>query len=101
MKRAKLRWSMEALRNLQEILSYIEKDSPERAAGFGKKVLAGVQRLESFPSSGRWVPELDDQRPPPREIIIGEHRVIYRLNSGIVEIVTIVHGKRLLHFHQA
>lgn len=101
MKRVPIRWSEEAVNDFSDILAYIELDSPQRSTDFGKKILKSVRRLASFPESGRIVPELDDQTPLPREIIVGTYRIIYRINSKRVEIVTLIHGRRQLPFRKA
>ncbi|MBI4667716.1 MAG: hypothetical protein HY747_00795 [Elusimicrobia bacterium] len=44
----------------------------------------------------RKAPELWDQNPVPREILIGEYRLIYRVTGRAVEIVALVHGRRIL-----
>ena len=51
-------------------------------------------RLADFPESGRIVPEMND--PNFREIIPGNYRLIYRLRSGDVQIITVHHGAREL-----
>lgn len=91
-----IRWSEEAVRNLDAIIEHIGLDAPERAATFRRKVARIVGRLRTFPESGRLVPELSEQIPAPREVLIGDYRVIYRLVFGRVEIVTMIHGRRLL-----
>jgi plasmid stabilization system protein ParE len=57
-------------------------------------VFAVVERLESFPQSGRVVPEKKD--PQVREILLGNYRIIYRLREHMAELLTIHHGARLL-----
>ena len=47
-------------------------------------------RLIDFPQSGRIVPEIGDRSI--REIILGNYRIIYRLRSEAVEILTVHHG---------
>ncbi len=54
-----------------------------------------VERLESFPESGRLVPEMPDRRDL-REAIHGEYRIIYRLEAEQVSILTVRHARRLL-----
>jgi plasmid stabilization system protein ParE len=48
----------------------------------------------SFPRSGRVVPEVG--RDAIREIIVQHYRVVYRLRTNEVEILTVHHGARLL-----
>jgi plasmid stabilization system protein ParE len=95
-KRRRVRWSDEALSNLREILAFIREDSARRAEHFGERVIAATSRLSRFPRSGRSVPELQDQTPPPREIIVGDYRIIYQEMADGVEIVLMIHGRRQL-----
>jgi ParE-like toxin of type II ParDE toxin-antitoxin system len=53
-----------------------------------------VERLRSFPESGRVVPELN--RPEIREVIVRPYRVVYRIRPGAVEIATVFRASRLL-----
>jgi plasmid stabilization system protein ParE len=39
------------------------------------------------------VPEY--QRPDIRELILGSYRVVYRLQTGAAEVLTVFHGARL------
>jgi plasmid stabilization system protein ParE len=53
-------------------------------------LVAAVTRLESHPLSGRVVPELGDESL--REVIDRKYRIVYRVTSDAVEIVTVFHG---------
>jgi len=54
-----------------------------------------IERLESFPKSGRLVPECDD--PTIRELLHGNYRLIYRVvREDQIELLTIFHGASLL-----
>lgn len=64
--RTLIRWSAEAVRDLEEIHDYI----------------------------ARIVPELGD--PAVREIIHGVYRVVYELKNGWVEVLTIFRASRVL-----
>lgn len=94
MRRWRVHWSPRAARALEEILSHIRKDAPGEAEAFLERVARSVRRLESFPESGRKVPELSDQAPAPREIIMGDYRLIYRTLPGRIQIVLMIHGRR-------
>ena len=89
-----VRWSVEALADLEEIAAYIAADSPSIAATFVERVRDSVRRLAMFPRLGRMVPEL--QRPHAREVIVGRYRVFYTTTDGKVEIRMIRHGSRAL-----
>lgn len=91
---ADLIWTKQALSDVENITEYIAKDSNYYAKTFVEKIFTSVTRLEVFPESGRVVPELNDLCI--REIILGNYRIIYRVNSKIVEILTVYHSARLL-----
>jgi len=57
-----------------------------------RKIVAAVQRLNSFPESGRMVPERNT--PEIREVIVPPYRVVCRLRGGVVEIATVFRGTR-------
>jgi plasmid stabilization system protein ParE len=94
MKPYQIRWSDEALRNLEETLTFIEIDSPSRAASYIEKIFVRVEQLRGFPKQGRIVPELSDEIDPPREIVFERHRILYRISRNWIEIVSVFHARR-------
>jgi toxin ParE1/3/4 len=91
---AQVRWTLQAADDLERIAQFIARDSSQYASLFVIDVLDSVGRLADFPQSGRVVPEMNC--PNIREIILGNYRIIYRLKTDLVEILTIHHGARLL-----
>ncbi len=87
-----IRWSPRAANNLDEICSYIAKDSEYSAAIFAKRIIAIIMSLIQFPKSGRVVPEYDDTNL--REKIYENYRIVYRLKGEYIEIVAICHSAR-------
>ena len=83
-------WSPQALRDLEGLRAYIALDSPRYADLTVGRVVAAVERLKTFPESGRIVPERN--APDIREVIVGRYRVVYRLKAGVVEIATVFRG---------
>ncbi len=75
-------------------MSFIKADSPGYAQTFGLRIQQRVEQLRQFPESGRRVPE--DKNGTYRELIVGNYRVIYRVDQDTVTIVTLIHGARLL-----
>lgn len=59
-----------------------------------ESVVSSIERLRDFPLSGRAVPELDDELF--REVIARDYRVLYWIAGEDVEILAVLHGKRLL-----
>lgn len=91
---AHVRWTLQAADDLEAIANFIAEDSPHYATLFVIDALRAVERLIDFPQSGRIVPEV--HRRTVREIILGDYRIIYRCRRGVTEILTILHGARLL-----
>ncbi|HKZ79612.1 MAG TPA: type II toxin-antitoxin system RelE/ParE family toxin [Pyrinomonadaceae bacterium] len=87
-------WSPRAVEDLEAIAEYIAVDSAAYAATVVKSILSIASNLSRFPFSGRVVPEFNDRSI--REWFAYSYRVIYRVENGIVTVVAIVHGKRLL-----
>lgn len=90
----KIVWSEFALEDLRSIHEYISKDSKVYADKFVEKIINKVSQLESFPESGRVVPEFDTAAI--RELIEGNYRIVYRINPAQVSIVRVHHAARLL-----
>jgi plasmid stabilization system protein ParE len=78
---------------LESIRDYVATDSPRYAALVVERIIQGVERLASFPESGRVVPERSD--PQLREVIVRPYRVVYRLRPGAVEIATVFRASRM------
>ena len=76
----------------RQFVFFIARDAPPVAAVFAQRAFDATDRLANFPESGRIVPEMND--PNFREIVLGNYRLIYRLRSGDVQIVTMHHGAR-------
>ena len=87
-------WSPQALRDIKSIREYIAHDSPRYAELVVGRLIASVERLQTFPESGRVVPERGD--PEIREVIVKPFRVVYRRRAGVIEIATVFRASRLL-----
>jgi plasmid stabilization system protein ParE len=85
-------WSPDAESDLQGIRDYSAHDSQRYAAFVLQRIVAGVERLSTFPESGRIIPELDNAAI--REVIVDAFRVVYRYEGATVEIVTVFRGSR-------
>ena len=80
--------------DLEEITTYIARDSTAYARAVASKVLATAKSLGQFPGIGRMVPEAGDEAV--RERFVYSYRVIYRIEQHRVLVLAIVHGRRLL-----
>ena len=89
----KLVWSDPAVGDLEAIHQHISQDSEFYAAGFIARILEAVDRLETFPRLGRHVPEAPEDQSI-RELLVPSHRVIYRVETGRILILAVLHGSR-------
>lgn len=90
----KVIWSPLALERVNEIADYIAEDNVRAARLFLIDIFGVVERLQSFPNSGRVVSEV--KRPNIREIIFKNYRVVYRVEAKKVSVLTVRHGKQRL-----
>ena len=88
-----VRWTDQAVGDLQAIRVFIERDSPKYGRLVAERLFTSTERLETFPLSGRVVPELE--RDDIREIIVGEYRLVYRVLPEVVILLTIFRSSRL------
>ena len=93
-----LKWSEEALEDIESIATYIEKDSPTYAKSVVSKFFEKAEILQEFSELGRKVPEFNDTKI--REIFVYSYRLIYKIDQQDILFVAVVHGKRLLENHQ-
>jgi toxin ParE1/3/4 len=91
----KIIWSPHAAQSLQDICSFIERDSRRYAAIFAQRVITAIEIAAEFPEMGRIAPEY--KNPVLRERILGDYRIVYRFKEAAIEIVIIVHGARLFN----
>ena len=91
---AQVRWTPQALDDLEAICLFIARDAPQVAAVFADRSFRATDRLADHPRLGRIVPELEIETI--REIILGNYRIIYRIRGEEVKVVTVHHGARLL-----
>jgi toxin ParE1/3/4 len=91
----KVIWSDEALRDIEAIATYIEKDSHFYASSVVTRILETTRLLEAFPFSGRVIPEESDENV--REHFVFSFRIIYEISRDRVCVLAVVHGKRLLY----
>lgn len=87
-------WSPAARDDLHYIVSFISRDSRQRAEAFAYRLIRGTDKLKSFPEVGRVVPEFDNQML--REIFVRAYRIVYRVDheKKLVEIARVWHAAR-------
>jgi toxin ParE1/3/4 len=88
----KVRYTDEALRDLDEILAYIATHYPGISASFQKRLRAIERRIGEWPNSAREVEGKPGVRMVP--LIRYPYRLFYRVTNDDVEILYIHHGAR-------
>lgn len=91
---AEIIWTEPALSDLDAIADYIALDNPQAARELVQRVFDHVGQLAEHPLSGPKLPEFKGWRY--RQIVEPPCRVIYRHEKGLVHIVHVVRGERLL-----
>ncbi len=88
-------WTELALEDLKSIHDFIAQDSSYYAHRFTAKIVKRVKILERHPKIGKKVPEFDDEYI--RELLEGNYRIIYRIQSrDQIGIARVHHSARLL-----
>ncbi len=87
-------WAPQAIEDVEAIRTYVARDSAHYADLLVERIVAAVSRLETFPRSGRVVPEVGDESL--REVVYENYRIVYRVKPSAVQIITVFRGARLL-----
>ena len=85
-----VRFTPSGRRQFLDAISYVRRESPVAAATFRQRAEAALRRLESFPESGRVLPEFPDL--PYREVILRPYRFFYQIRDPIVWVAAVWHG---------
>lgn len=72
-------WAPAAVDDVNQIAEFIARDSRDHATLFVERLIEATSRLQSFPYSGRIIPEIGDGLR--REIIYGAYRIMYRIKN--------------------
>mgnify|MGYP001057629862 CR=1 FL=1 len=88
MSRKRIRWTLRALRRLDEIGAYIERDNPDAAARVVARIVTAVDMLSDLPATGR-----AGRIKGTREIVLADipYIIPYRVGRDI-EIITVMHA---------
>lgn len=88
----KIVWTEPAVEDLRELHSYIARDSELYASEFISRIISAVQRLAEHPQLGRMVPEANEETI--RELLYRNYRIIYRITTNRIELLSVIHGAR-------
>ena len=89
----KIRFTPSARAQYLAALAYIRQDNPGAALRFRQHADVLLKRLETFPDSGRLIPEYPEL--PHREVVIPPYRFFYRVKDDVVWIMAVWHGAQL------
>ena len=93
----RVHWSETAVRDLEELISYVAADSAAAAERILEKLESRARSLKSSPARGRIVPELAHFGIRSwRELIVRPYRIIYRMDAGAVHVLAVLDGRREL-----
>ena len=90
----KVFWTENAIQDLLGIKTYIAQDSIDRAGKWLMELYAAGENLSQLSGRGRIVPEFNQENL--RELLIENYRLVYRIKSTTVEIITVFEGHRQL-----
>jgi toxin ParE1/3/4 len=89
---AQIIWTEPALFDLEGIAEYIALSNPIAAAELVVKIVEKVERLESFPKSGKVPAEIPELGY--REVVVPPCRIFYREESKLVYIIHVCREER-------
>ena len=87
-------WSTEARRSLRAIRRFIARDSEFYAVSMIGRIIDRVEAVARAPTKGHPVHEYPEEQL--KEVHESPYRIIYRVSSLGLEVVTVVHFKQLL-----
>lgn len=90
----KVTWTRHARAELTAIHDYIAASSPKYALAMVDRITRKSQGLAQYPRMGSVVVEYGD--PDVRELIEYPYRIIYRLRSNRIDVLSVIHGAREL-----
>jgi plasmid stabilization system protein ParE len=73
---------------------YIARDAPRAAAAWVTRIRARARRAAAVPMAGRVVPEFG--RTDLREVFVKNYRIVYRVESHGITVLTVFESHREL-----
>jgi toxin ParE1/3/4 len=90
----RVHWTDRARVRLKLIYDYIGEESPQSALIVVDRITARSMQLNKLPNSGRKVPEY--QRNDVCEILERPYRIIYKIKSDQIDVLTVMHYRQIL-----
>ena len=96
-KKYSLKITASARRDIEVIWDYISPDNPANAICFIDEIEKKINTLKTLPERNPVIPEssyfpIDAYR----HLIYKDYRIVYRIQSGTVLVLRILHGSKLL-----
>ena len=89
----KVKWSPEAIEDVESIAEYIARDSQFYARATVSKLIDFSRSVGKFPQIGRIVPEVNDKKI--RERLVYSYRLVYKIERTHILIAAVIHAKQL------
>ena len=90
----RVEFTSHATDQLERIYDYVAADSVANAASLISRIIDRAESLAEHSMRGRRVPEF--VRDDIREVRERPYRIIYRVGYDVVQILTVMHERRLL-----
>ena len=90
----RVHWTNRALDLLLLIHEQVAQTSPVYADRLVDRLTARSEQLQTFPRSGRVVPEYE--RDDVRELIEKPYRIIYRVREEQLDVLAVIHSRQQL-----
>lgn len=87
-------FSARARRDIDEIVAYIQADSPRDATRWRQKLHEKMMALRTMPEACGLAPETDESQHEVRQLLHGRYRVLLTIREQKVFVLTIRHGAR-------
>ena len=92
-----IKWASPARDDVNEIIEYIVISNEIYAVKVLDKIEENIEKLKTFPTLYRFVPELEKYGYYIyREIIVDYWRVIFKIENNLVYIMLVIDGRRNL-----
>jgi plasmid stabilization system protein ParE len=88
---AAIRWSLRALRKIDDILDDLRQYSPRAASAFETELKKTVETLEAFPRSGKVISRYGGSI---RDIAVTRYRLIYSLEDEVAFVLLVLHSRQ-------
>ena len=85
-----IRWTDQALADLESVHEYISRDNVKAAERTIDNIVRGLETAEAFPDCGR----KGSRVTGTRELILAPYIVVYRVKPDCIEVLAVIHASR-------